>query len=194
MHWIEGIHWRKDIFRGKQQYLADNFEYRYYAKSMGYGSLDLSKIPAIRLYLTNGNDTFGAWMKANPEYIPTYGFSNSDQICCFASIHFQKIASWCKNQGGIVPTLVVELPSYVDKLVNLSKRLEKEKGNGWIKAADIQKSFNSKNAPSADVARSWMKEASALGIGITKGMGNKLEYCWQSNSICFPIDNLDLLR
>ncbi len=97
-------------------------------------------------------------------------------------------------ESSIISSLVIELPSYVNKLVNLSKRLEKEKGNGWIKAADIQRSINSKNFPSANVARSWMKEAEALGIGITKGMGNKLEYHWQNNSICFPIDNLDLLR
>ncbi len=145
MHWIEGIHWIKDTFMGKHKYLADNFEYRYYAHLMGYGDLDLSKIPAIRLYLGNGHDTLGTWMRANPEYIPnfwhTQGFSDSDQICCFASIHFQKIASWSKSQGGIVPALVVELPSYVDKLINLSKRLEKEKGNGWIKAADVQRSW-----------------------------------------------------
>lgn len=90
--WKEGVHWIRDTYRGKQLMLSDNFEYRYYAKQMGYEDLDLSQIPAVRIFFA-GHDTLGAWMQSHrdkmPDWLHEYGFRDSDQICCFASIHFQ---------------------------------------------------------------------------------------------------------
>lgn len=99
--WQEGGHWIRDTYRGKQLTLADNFEYRYYAKQMGYENLDLLQIQAIRI-LFAGHNTLGAWMQSHRDNMPDwwhkYGFRDSDQICCFASIHFRDIQEWCATQ------------------------------------------------------------------------------------------------
>lgn len=60
--WHEGVHWIRDTYHGKQLTLADDFEYRYYAKHMGYENLDLSQIQAIRI-LFAGHNILGGWMQ-----------------------------------------------------------------------------------------------------------------------------------
>jgi hypothetical protein len=108
MDWIEGVHWIRHTFRGKQLYLSDLFDYRFYAEQMGYGYLNLSEIPAIRIRLIFGSkDTLGNWIQAHPQYQYPHGFSDPDQIGCYASIHFSKIQEWCKSQGGIVSSFEV---------------------------------------------------------------------------------------
>jgi hypothetical protein len=80
-----------------------------------------------------------------------------------------------------------ELAPQLVKLMNLSKRFDSVgKQGGWVKTADFQKSFTSSKQPKADVARSWMKECSALGFGKIRGKGAKLEFHWNSD-----IDNHD---
>ncbi|MHC5825589.1 MAG: DUF3987 domain-containing protein, partial [Nostoc sp.] len=60
---------------------------------------------------------------------------------------------------------------HIAKMIELSKRREATTGNGWLKASDIQRTYNTKSRPTADVVRSWMREAEALGFGQTRGMG-----------------------
>jgi hypothetical protein len=72
-----------------------------------------------------------------------------------------------------------ELAPQLVKLINLSKRFDSVgKQGGWVKTADFQKSFTSTKQPKADVARSWMKECSALGFGKIRGKGASLEFHW----------------
>lgn len=100
LSWLEGKDWIKDTFRGKQQMLADNPEYRFYAKQLGYGKVDLSQVPAIRVSMT-GLDTLGDWMQSHSEHIPDswheHGFTDPDEISCYASIHHQRIKAWCET-------------------------------------------------------------------------------------------------
>lgn len=65
---------------------------------------------------------------------------------------------------------------HIAKMIELSKRREATTGNGWLKASDIQRSYNTKSRTTADVVRSWMREAEALGFGQTRGMGIKVEF------------------
>lgn len=101
LSWIEGKDWIRDTFRGKQQMLCDSQDYQLYAKRLGYEGLDLSKIPAIRVMLATGMNTLGSWMRSHPEYIPEnwheHGFTESDEISCYASIHHQRIKAWCET-------------------------------------------------------------------------------------------------
>jgi hypothetical protein len=74
-----------------------------------------------------------------------------------------------------------ELAPHLVKLIELSRRMEMTMGNGWIKAKPFQLTFSTKQRPSADVARSWMREAEALGFGRTRGRGIRLEFHWRSD-------------
>ena len=98
--WREGIHWIGHTFRGEQQMLSDRADYQFYAERMGYKHLELTKIPALRVYLSPGMDTLAAWMKAHPECVPKswhlQGFTEPDEICCYASIHNEEIKTWCE--------------------------------------------------------------------------------------------------
>ena len=71
-----------------------------------------------------------------------------------------------------------ELAPHIIKLIELSKRLDSNGVNGWIKAKQYQDMFSKKQRPSAQQARDWMLEAVTLGYGCTRGSGNRLEYHW----------------
>jgi hypothetical protein len=71
------------------------------------------------------------------------------------------------------------LPTHIVKLIELSKRLEANGKDGWIKAQMYRDQFDSKKRPSAQKARDWMNEAVTLGYGRTRGTGNRLEYHWR---------------
>jgi len=75
-----------------------------------------------------------------------------------------------------------ELAPHIVKLFELSKRLETNGKDGWIKAQQYRELFAAKKRPSAQKARDWMTEAVALGYGRTRGMGNRLEYHWLRNN------------
>lgn len=72
---------------------------------------------------------------------------------------------------------------HIAKMVELSKRREATTGNGWLKANDIQRSYNTKSRPAADVARSWMREAEALEFGQTRGTGIKVEFTYSTTKV-----------
>jgi hypothetical protein len=75
-----------------------------------------------------------------------------------------------------------ELAPHLVKLIDLSKRLESVGKDGWVKAKDYIVSFTRTKRPKADVARSWMREAEALGFGCLRGTGIHLEYHWNSDN------------
>jgi hypothetical protein len=74
------------------------------------------------------------------------------------------------------------LPTHIVKLIELSKRLEANGKDGWIKAQMYRDQFDSKKRPSAQKARDWMNEAVTLGYGRTRGTGNRLEYHWRRDN------------
>jgi DNA primase catalytic core len=75
-----------------------------------------------------------------------------------------------------------ELAPLLVKLIDLSKRLQSVGKEGWIKAKDFINSMTRTKRPKPDVARSWMREAEALGFGCTRGNGVHLEYHWDSDN------------
>lgn len=70
------------------------------------------------------------------------------------------------------------VPTQILRLIELSKRLNANGLDGWIKAQTYREQFASKKRPSAQQARDWMVEAVNLGYGRTRGSGNRLEYHW----------------
>jgi hypothetical protein len=72
------------------------------------------------------------------------------------------------------------VPTQILRLVELSKRLDLNGKDGWIKAQAYREQFASKKRPSAQQARDWMVQAVTLGYGRTRGSGNRLEYFWKS--------------
>lgn len=90
------------------------------------------------------------------------------------------------------------LPRHITKLIELSKRLEANGKDGWIKAQQYREQFQPKKRPSAQQARDWMKESVIQGHGRTRGTGNRLEFHWHSdnnggNDPPPPPDNLGML-
>jgi hypothetical protein len=71
-----------------------------------------------------------------------------------------------------------QLAPHIIKLIELSKRLDSNGGDGWVKAKQYQETFPKKKRPSAQQARGWMHEAVVLGYGRIRGEGNRLEYHW----------------
>ncbi|NER27620.1 MAG: DUF3987 domain-containing protein [Symploca sp. SIO1C4] len=66
------------------------------------------------------------------------------------------------------------------KLIELSKRFEAAgKNEGWVKASDYQKTFNTKKRPNATEARKVMQYTIALGQGSIRGEGCHLEFHWK---------------
>jgi hypothetical protein len=72
------------------------------------------------------------------------------------------------------------VPTQILRLVELSKRLDVNGKDGWIKAQTYREQFASKKRPSGQQARDWMIQAVSLGYGRTRGTGNRLEYHWKS--------------
>jgi hypothetical protein len=82
-----------------------------------------------------------------------------------------------------------ELAPHIIRLIELSKRLDCNGANGWIKAKQYQETFPKKQRPSAQQARDWMLEAVTLGYGCTRGSGNRLLYHWKSDNNNNPDNN-----
>jgi hypothetical protein len=85
-----------------------------------------------------------------------------------------KLVHFNSDDSELAPTLV--------KLIDLSKRFESVGKDGWVKAKDFINSITRTKRPKPDVARSWMREAEALGFGCTRGNGVHLEYHWNSDN------------
>jgi len=85
-----------------------------------------------------------------------------------------KLVHSFSDEEGLAPQLV--------KLFELSKRLATNGKNGWIKAQQYRELFAAKKRPSAQQARSLMLEAQSMGVGCTRGTGNRLEYHWLSDN------------
>jgi DNA primase catalytic core len=84
------------------------------------------------------------------------------------------------------------IPAHITKLIELSKRLETNGKDGWIKAQQYRDQFQGKKRPSAQQARDWMNEAVKLGYGRTRNTGNRLEYHWLSDNDDHPTTPEDL--
>jgi hypothetical protein len=85
-----------------------------------------------------------------------------------------------------------DLAPHIAKLIQQSKLLESIGKDGWVRDRDYQRSFNKQ--PRIDEARSWMKEAEALGFGKTRASGRNglaLEYRWRCDHE-FPTPPLTL--
>jgi hypothetical protein len=81
-----------------------------------------------------------------------------------------KLVHSFSDEEGLAPGLV--------KLFELSKRLDTNGKDGWVKAQQYRELFAAKKRPSAQQARSLMLEAQSMGVGRTRGTGNRLEYHW----------------
>ena len=58
----------------------------------------------------------------------------------------------------------------------ITKILELSNRKGWLKAKDVQLSYQTKKRPKPDTVRQWFIQASELGFGQTRGTGKKLEF------------------
>lgn len=74
------------------------------------------------------------------------------------------------------------LPTQILKLIELSKRWEANGNDGWIRAQAFREQFASKKRPTGQQAREWMTEAVTMGLGRTRGSGNRLEYHWRRDN------------
>lgn len=81
-----------------------------------------------------------------------------------------KLVHSFSDEEGLAPNIV--------KLFELSKRLDTNGKNGWVKAQQYRELFAAKKRPSAQQARNLMLEAQLMGVGRTRGAGNRLEYHW----------------
>jgi hypothetical protein len=81
-----------------------------------------------------------------------------------------KLVHSFSDEEGLAPGIV--------KLFELSKRLDTNGKDGWVKAQQYRELFAAKKRPSAEQARSLMLEAQSMGVGRTRGTGNRLEYHW----------------
>ncbi len=81
-----------------------------------------------------------------------------------------KLVHSFSDEEGLAPGIV--------KLYELSKRLHANGKDGWVKAQQYRELFAAKKRPSAQQARSLMLEAQSMGVGRTRGTGNRLEYYW----------------
>jgi hypothetical protein len=81
------------------------------------------------------------------------------------------------------------LPRHITRMMELSKRLEANGLDGWVKAKQVQDLFAKKKRPSAQQIRDWMNEAVVMGFGRTRGQGNRLEYHWLCDNNNSPDDS-----
>jgi len=65
---------------------------------------------------------------------------------------------------------------HLTKLIEQSRTRYNNTGEGWIKAKDVQLSYNSKSRPKPDTVRSWMVQAKQLHLGEIRGSGIKIEF------------------
>jgi hypothetical protein len=85
-----------------------------------------------------------------------------------------KLTHSFSDEEGVAPHIV--------KLIELSKRLDTNSKDGWVRAQQYRDQFAIKKRPSAQQARDWMSEAVLMGYGRTRGTGNRLEYHWRSDN------------
>jgi hypothetical protein len=76
-----------------------------------------------------------------------------------------KLVHSFSDEEGLAPGIV--------KLFELSKRLDTNGKDGWVKAQQYRELFAAKKRPSAQQARSLMLEAQSMGVGRTRGTGNR---------------------
>jgi DNA primase catalytic core len=108
--------------------------------------------------------------KACPEEeIPLYIMEMAINLAKFYIGQIKLVHSF-SDEEGLAPGIV--------KLFELSKRLDTNGKDGWVKAQQYRELFAAKKRPSAQQARSLMLEAVTLGYGRTRGTGNRLEYHW----------------
>jgi hypothetical protein len=85
-----------------------------------------------------------------------------------------KLVHSFSDEEGLAPGIV--------KLIELSKRLDTNGKDGWIKAQQYRELFANKKRPSAQQARDCMIEAVKQGFGRTRNAGNRLEYHWKCDN------------
>jgi hypothetical protein len=108
--------------------------------------------------------------KACPdEEIPLFIMEMAIELAKFYIGQVKLVHSF-SDEEGLAPGIV--------KLIELSKRLDANGKDGWIKAQQYRDLFAAKKRPSAEQARSLMLEAQSMGVGRTRGTGNRLEYHW----------------
>jgi uncharacterized membrane protein YgcG len=108
--------------------------------------------------------------KACPdEEIPLFVMEMAINLAKFYIGQIKLVHSF-SDEEGLAPGIV--------KLFELSKRLNTNGKDGWVKAQQYRELFAAKKRPSAQQARSLMLEAVTLGYGRTRGTGNRLEYHW----------------
>jgi uncharacterized membrane protein YgcG len=81
-----------------------------------------------------------------------------------------KLVHSFSDEEGLAPGVV--------KLIELSKRLDTNGKDGWVRAQQYRELFAAKKRPPAQQVRDLMLEAQSLGYGRTRGTGNRLEYHW----------------
>ncbi len=129
--------------------------------------------------------------KACPdEEIPLFIMEMAIELAKFYIGQVKLVHSF-SDEEGLAPGIV--------KLIELSKRLDANGKDGWIKAQQYRDLFAAKKRPSAEQARSLMLEAQSMGVGRTRGTGNRLEYHWlrdndnNGDSPSSPTNNLGKL-
>jgi hypothetical protein len=83
-----------------------------------------------------------------------------------------------------------ELAPHIIRLRDASKLAESAGKSGWIHNRSYLQNLPKKlkeqaqrtGRKTAEVVRGWMKEASAMGIGCTRGTGAQLEYHWRCDN------------
>ena len=83
-----------------------------------------------------------------------------------------------------------ELTPHIIRLRDASKLAESAGKSGWIHNRSYLQNLPKKlkeqaqrtGRKTAEVVRSWMREASAMGIGCTRGTGAQLEYHWRCDN------------
>jgi hypothetical protein len=83
-----------------------------------------------------------------------------------------------------------ELAPHIIRLRDASKLAESAGKSGWIHNRSYLQNLPKKlkeqaqrtGRKAAEVVRGWMKEASAMGIGCTRGTGAQLEYHWRCDN------------
>lgn len=65
----------------------------------------------------------------------------------------------------------------------ITKVLELSNRKGWLKAKDVQLSYQTKERPKPDIVRQWFIQASELGFGQIRGTGKKLEFISSNHKV-----------
>jgi hypothetical protein len=112
--------------------------------------------------------------KACPdEEIPLFVMEMAINLAKFYIGQIKLVHSF-SDEEGLAPGVV--------KLFELSKRLDTNGKDGWVKAQQYRELFAAKKRPPAQQVRDLMLEAKSLGYGQTRGTGNRLEYHWNCDN------------